>query len=181
MKKDFVNLMTKGRKKRVLLLTCICLMTLASGMLAGCSSAKVDPGEAVSTSPVVDGSPAAGADAVIVEEIIEDTLSADRFEVEGMMDAFVEAYFAGDVDTIEQYLSESYGQEVEVYSDPEHADEVQISAIRSAGSDPVGNIGDECEMSLEFMNPGEDSFSYLTVSFVKEESGWKVSFYGLEK
>lgn len=179
MKKYFAELMTKNGKKRILPLACICLMVLASGTFAGCASAGAGSGEA--TSSAVDESSAAGADAMVVEEMIEETVPADNMEVQGIMNAFVTAYFAGDVDTIEQYLSESYGQEVEVYGDPEHADEVQINGFRGASFDLQGNIGDECELSVEFVSPGEDSLTCLTVGFVKEESGWKISSYGVEK
>ena len=40
---------------------------------------------------------------------------------------------------------------------------------------------EEYSQSVEFVAPGEDSFTYLSVEFVKENGEGKVSSYGLEK
>ena len=42
-------------------------------------------------------------------------------------------------------------------------------------------IGDKIECSLEIRPGEEDSLEYLTLSLVKEQDGWKISWYGLEK
>lgn len=68
-----------------------------------------------------------------------------------------------------------------MYNDPDHADEVQINELKGVADDLTGNVGDECVASLEFRDPGENSYTYLTVEFVKEESGWKIRYYGVEK
>ena len=145
---------------------CICMimLTFMAGMPVGCSSAQESPNE--TTQEVVT---------------VQKSISPENMEVEHTMEDFMEAYFAGDEDAIRQYLATSYEQEVEVYGDPEHADEVIINFIQGINYNLEGDIGEECDMAAEFMAPGEDSYTYLTVGFVREESGWKVSSYGLEK
>ncbi|MCH5255267.1 MAG: hypothetical protein J1F41_10115 [Lachnospiraceae bacterium] len=108
-------------------------------------------------------------------------VSADSLEIKSIMNTFAAAYFEGDTDTIQQYLVDAYEWDVDVYDAPDSADEVQINALKGIADDLAGNVGDECVASLEFLNPGEDSYTYLTVEFVKEESGWKIRYYGLEK
>lgn len=163
---------------RLMSVACICLLALMAGMFAGCSSSQGSSDEAAQKTPdVAEGE--APTQEVMVE--VQTVIPVENMQVEAVMTEFMNAYFAGDEDAIRQYLAESFGQDVEVYSDPEHGQEVQINTIRGLNYDLSGNIGEECDMAAEFTVPGEDSFTYLTVGFVREESGWKVSFYGLEK
>ena len=110
-----------------------------------------------------------------------ESVSEDSLEIKSIMSIFTTAYFEGDTDTIQRYLVDAYEWDMDVYSDSDHADEVQINELKGIADDLAGNVGDECVASLEFRNPGEDSYTYLTVEFVKEESGWKIRFYGVEK
>ena len=104
-----------------------------------------------------------------------------NMEIEDIVNAFAAAYFAADTDMIQQYLVNPYEWTLDVYSNPNQADEVSISEIKGIPKNPAGNIGDECVVSLEFKNPGEDSFTYLTIELIKDEGSWKVKYYGLEK
>ena len=179
MKKYVVGLFTKNKRSRGILLG-TCLLMLSVGMLTGCSAA-----DDISGAPDSQGTPAVGegtvpAGAEQMEEM-EDSISMEALEVERIMGEFTTAYFAGDADTIKQYLSDSYEGEVLVYENPDRADEVQIKGIGGIDFGIEGNIGDTYELTMEFVSPGDDSNTYLTVSFIKEESGWKVTFYGLEK
>ena len=36
-------------------------------------------------------------------------------------------------------------------------------------------------VSVEFLDSTEDSYTYLSMRVVKQEDGWKVQSYGLEK
>ena len=110
-----------------------------------------------------------------------ESVSEDSLEIKSIMSTFAAAYFKGDTDTIQQYLVDSYEWDMDVYSDPDHADEVEINELKGIADDLAGDVGNECVASLEFRNPEEDSYTYLTVEFVKEESGWKIRFYGVEK
>ena len=43
-------------------------------------------------------------------------------------------------------------------------------------------IGSIQTASVEFKNTEQDdSYLYLTIEFIKQEDGWKIQFYGLEK
>ena len=99
--------------------------------------------------------------------------SEDIRELEEIMTAFCEAYFAGDEDTIRQYLVKSLrDQKVTIFD----VGEPEIRGIK-------GNsiMDDKCQLYLEFRASGEDSLTYLDVNFIKEDGDWKVSWYGLEK
>ena len=97
-----------------------------------------------------------------------------------LMTEFYTAYFEGDTEGIKQYLPASFSGTLEVYEKPDSAADIKIGEIR--GLDAVTeDASGECGLSLEFTAPGEDSFTYLSVKFVKENGEWKVSSYGLEK
>lgn len=79
-------------------------------------------------------------------------------------------------------MTEDYSWDVEVYEDLERADEVEITrAIKGLDNVDAEGSADNYTLSLEFRNPDEDSFTYLTAEFVKENGEWKISSYGLEK
>lgn len=179
MRKDIAGIFTKHERRRGLLL-CSCLLMLSSGMLTGCGAKEGAPDASDPRKPSMTDGGTVPAGAEQMEEM-EDSISMESLEVERIMGEFAAAYFEGDVDTIRQYLSDSYEGEVLVCENPEDADEVKINGIRGFDLGIEGNIGEEYELTMEFMYPGEDSYSYLTVSFQKEESGWKVTFYGVEK
>lgn len=103
-------------------------------------------------------------------------------ELEDLMTLFYTAYFNKDIDTIEQCLAEDYQGNVSFMSEVSSLEEVEILEIKGwKNAVNLGNIGDECELSLEFILPNEDSLTYLTVDFIKEDTGWKIRWYGLEK
>ena len=65
--------------------------------------------------------------------------------------------------------------------DPDIFEEIDYFGIKGLDSDMHYDVGDIIELSVEFLLPDEDSFTYLTAELVKEASGWKVDWYGLEK
>ena len=104
-------------------------------------------------------------------------------ELENLMISFYTAYFNKDIDTIEQYLAKDYyGDMSVVRSGINGLEEIEVLGIKGL-KDTINksNIGDVCELSLEFRFPDEDSYTYLMVGFIKEDSGWKITGYGLEK
>lgn len=104
-------------------------------------------------------------------------------ELENLMTLFYTAYFNKDIDTIEQYLTEGYQGDVSVVgSEIGSLEDVEIIEVKGwENAINKDSIGDKCELSLEFKYSNEDSYTYLTVDFIKEDSGWKITWYGLEK
>lgn len=94
------------------------------------------------------------------------------------VEAFAGAYFGGDADGVRAYLADSFEGEAETYPGPGTAERL---ATRGLGTDKELPVGSTKEISLEFRAGTEDSFTYLTMMFVKQEDGWKVQWYGLEK
>ena len=113
--------------------------------------------------------------------ITEETATGQTKELVQTMTSFYEAYFSRDKLTLMSHLVENYPRSIEMYEDPEHVDEVEIKGIKGlSGIDEI-SLTKQYTLSLEFINPGEDSFTYLTVIFEHENDSWKVNFYGLEK
>lgn len=118
----------------------------------------------------------------VVNAALTQELNEKYYDLKDLMTLFYTAYFNKDIDTIEQCLAEDYQGNVSFMSEVSSLDEVEILEIKGWGNAVnLGNIGDECELSLEFILPNEDSLTYLTVDFVKEDKGWKIRWYGLEK
>ena len=92
---------------------------------------------------------------------------------------FATAYFAADVEQIQKFLVASYERDLEVYSgDGEY---VQIHAIKGLEQTAECEIGETCEVSVEFkVSEDADYYTYLTVTVAKENDSWKVYDYGLE-
>ncbi len=95
-----------------------------------------------------------------------------------MVEEFAAAYFAGDSDTLKDYLAGSFAGSAETYSGPGTA---QIMAVRGLGTDRALPAGSTKDVSVEFLDSTEDSYTYLSMRVVKQEDGWKVQSYGLEK
>ena len=104
-------------------------------------------------------------------------------ELANLMTLFYTAYFNKDIGTIEQYLAEDYQGDVSVAGNEINSlEDVEIIEVKGRkNAINRDNIGNECELSLECRFPSEDSYTYLTVDFIKEDSGWKITWYGLEK
>ena len=107
--------------------------------------------------------------------------SAEAKALRGVMTAFYTAYFHGDEEGIRQYLSADFSGTPETYAAPETAGDIEIREIRGISDVPESDPSGECSLALEFVAPGEDSFTYLSAAFVKENGEWKISSYGLEK
>lgn len=111
----------------------------------------------------------------------DDSWTKDAQELGNIMTLFYTAYFDKDIETMRQYLSQSFGGNMSFSDEINSQEEVEVLGIKGLDSSVQADVGDECELSLEFRLPNEDSLIYLTVGFVKEDTGWKVSSYGLEK
>lgn len=104
----------------------------------------------------------------------------DWQEIWKVVSDFAEAYFAADTEKMREYLEEGFARQVEGY--PGNGETVSIENIRGLFETEQRQVGDVEVMTVEFLDsPDSDSFTYLTMELVKQEDGWKVRSYGLEK
>ena len=113
--------------------------------------------------------------------ITEETATGQTKELVQTMVSFYEAYFSRDKLAVMSHLVENYPRSIEVYEDSEHADEIEIKGIKGLRDIDEISLTQQYTLSLEFIEPGEDSFTYLVVIFEYENDSWKVNFYALEK
>ena len=102
-------------------------------------------------------------------------------ELEELMTTFYQAYFAGDVDAVRNLVVEDYAWSLDIYGDLAHADEVEILQLKGPQAVNVPDYTEGYDMSLELRIPGEDSLTYLSATWVRENDSWKIKGYGLEK
>lgn len=108
-------------------------------------------------------------------------LSEDAVEINDISVAFAGAYFAGNTEEMRKYLADSYGGDIDVYSDGDAGPEGMIAL---KGLEDVGEaaVGDTRTVSLECSMAGMgEGLSYLTLEMEKQEEGWKILSYGLER
>lgn len=108
---------------------------------------------------------------------------ADTQEITAMAEKFVSAYFSGDRETLKSCLSQDYDQKwgYDVYTD--YTDKTISDATLKGLPEPKEyQVGDKVtSVALEYHGLESDSYDYLSMYFIKEESGWKIYFYGIEK
>lgn len=201
MKKRFKNILQKSKKKNgFLVLVCVISITLALGMMTGCSimessSSKIQTGNEslieesknnvsssegtadntkIQTAPKQTQKPKESDDTKNLEE----SLSNDAQEMKRIAEDFASAYFSGDVDTVQSYLTTPYEWDIEVYKGTGTISEVTLKGLTDIGEEEIGSTQ---IISLEYKNSEyKDTFQYLTLEFTKQEEGWKIQFYGLE-
>ena len=103
---------------------------------------------------------------------------ADIQEMKDIIEEFATCYFGGDAVALQKYLTSSYQGDIDTYEGAGTADNFTIKGLPNVGE---RNVNNQWEVSLEFMDSEEDSYTYLTFSFVKQEGDWKVQSYSLEK
>ena len=145
-------------KTKTIVVCCICAALLAMGLLGGCGG----PAEEAATPGNAQPSAPAG-------EETQKTLETTANE-------FIKAFFAKDTERIKGFLTDTYEWDVCVYKGSSSA--VCDTALKGLDNQ---EIGDSCTLSYEFRADSDsDTYTYLTMEFVKVAEGWKVSFYGLE-
>jgi hypothetical protein len=103
----------------------------------------------------------------------------NRANIEKLIENFSKSWFEGNIDTLKQYLSESYAGDIDVYYKPENKDEVVINALK--GLDNINESTIDCVIWLEFKEfEADDTYKYLTMELIKEGTDWKVQFYAME-
>lgn len=113
----------------------------------------------------------------------KETLSEDGQEIKSIAENFVAAYFGGNTDAVQRYLSSPYEWDIEVYEGLDTAGAGTISGLTLKGlaDTDIKEIGSTHVISFEFRDSNhEEIFLYLTIEFIKQEDGWKIQFYGLE-
>jgi len=90
--------------------------------------------------------------------------------------AFAQAYFWGSREDLLPYLADSFSGRAEVYG----GGTVTLNRTNVAGMG-YAEVGTGLNASVEFQAAGEDSLSYLSVDLIRQEDGWRVQGYGLEK
>lgn len=104
----------------------------------------------------------------------------DREEADTVTTFFAGAYFSGDTEAMRQYLADSYSGTVEGYGGAAGAEVTGKTGLPAQGEER--SVGAEETVSVQFKeSPSSDSYTYLTMVLVKQEDGWKVKSYGLEK
>lgn len=125
------------------------------------------------------------------QEEAEEILVNLPMEAVGAMEVaqeFARAYFDGDEDALRSYLIGDFdsiyegGEEINILDSRFVAyfvgDENIIASSRFISEvDPA----DACVISIGFLEGGEDSRTYLTLSMVSQGDEWKVDWYGLGK
>lgn len=108
-------------------------------------------------------------------------LSEDAMELIDVAGPFSTAYFAGDKEEMRKYLADSFEGDIDVYSD---ADTQLTGMTALKGLEDIGEakIGDTYPLSMDCQMTGMgEGFCYLTMEVEKQEDGWKIVFYGLER
>lgn len=103
----------------------------------------------------------------------------DCQKIRTVMDAFSEAYFAGNVDAIQKFLASTYEGKIDIYEGTGTISDLTVKGLSDTDEKKMEN--GKCNVSIEFRDSNyEDMFQYLTSILVKEEDGWKIQFYGVE-
>lgn len=100
-------------------------------------------------------------------------------QITRIVDEFAEAYFSGDAQTIRKFLVDSYEGDIEIYQEDGMITNLLIKGLPGRNGQDIRDK--TCEVSLEYRDSNlEDTFRYLTISFIRQKDSWKIQFYGLE-
>lgn len=107
---------------------------------------------------------------------------SDRQNIAMTVWAFYDAYFAGDTEQMKAYLANPDSGSVKPYGE-DGGENVVVNAVKGLpAEEEFKQVGDTVPISVEFLQTQtSDSFTYLTLELVKQENGWRVASYGLEK
>ncbi len=94
---------------------------------------------------------------------------------------FSKAYFTGDTVAIKEFLSASFDGDIEVFEDPQQANKMITLDVRGLKDINALEASEEYTLSKPFIAEGEDTWTYLSATFINENGEWKISGYGLEK
>jgi len=109
------------------------------------------------------------------EQVYEEGIR-DMVQIRALADTFCNAYFAGNMEFLREHVAKSSSIRVEAYPGGGEATIVSYKGL----PEPI-DLGDSCSVSIELLEPGQDSYSYLNLDLLREEGSWKVRSYSLEK
>lgn len=104
--------------------------------------------------------------------------NTDNQKLRSIIDEFATYYFDGDSDALQKFLTSPYEWDIETYDGTGTVSDFTIKGLPDEGE---RNVNNNLEVWLEFMDSNEDSYTYLTFSFVKQNGEWKIQSYFLEK
>ncbi len=111
------------------------------------------------------------------EETTDQTQAALEDGPQDVAKVFAAAYFAGDPEAMQLFLSQDFDQLLEGY--PMDGTKVNIQQLRGLENDTQETEG---YIGVVFLESEEaDSFTTLSLDMVKEGDEWKIRYYGLEK
>ena len=114
-----------------------------------------------------------------------ESANADAGDVEkirAIVENFADAYFNGDTEAVQGFLTDSFLQEPAVY---EGTGTVRDFELKGLSEDAVKEHEDgtyEVNPQLQFRDSARsaDSYQYLDFVFVKQDGEWKIQSYGLD-
>ena len=152
-----------------------CLLAAVLLVTSGCAPKTPVP---ETTAAPAEATPATEA-ATLPPEVLH---SQDWKDVYSLANLFAAAYFHGSEPILKSFLAESFQGSMDIFADTFGNAVPNVVSIK--GLDGIGDmeLGSLCYPSVEFYSGIEgDSYSYLSLTVIKEASGWKVQSYGLEK
>lgn len=198
MKKRFKNILSKSKKKNgFFVLVCVVSMTLILGMITGCSlaeenslgtqinnevsnneSSQVDFGNNTNSQDIPSQIEESKEPAQDNTPNTEKSLSSDGQKIKRIAEEFITAYFNGDTDSIQSFLSAPFEWDIEVYTGTGTISEISLKGLADIGEIENGSVQ---VVSIEYRDSDiGDSYRYLTLEFIKQENEWKIQFYGIE-
>lgn len=105
--------------------------------------------------------------------------AADCQEIREIVDEFARAYFDGNIDAIKKYLVSNYGEEPDIYESTGTISDYTVKGLSDASARKIKD--GKYTVSLEFRDSSyEDMLLYLTIILTRQDSSWKIQFYGVE-
>ncbi len=147
----------------------LCAVTTALLLLSGC------------TNPIEAAVPTSLPAVVEPAETEIAAVSPENQEVQELVETFSQLYFARDREAMKAYLAEDYGSLID--ASPYAGDTVVIQGYKLPQSVTYELAASgSCWASVAFREtPESDSYTYLSITLVKERDAWKIESYGLEK
>lgn len=95
------------------------------------------------------------------------------------MHAFASAYFDGNADAMQQFLTNTYDGEIDTYKSTGTVRDLTLKGLSDTDTKKIEN--ESYVVSLEFRDSNyEDMFLYLTCVLSRQENNWKIQSYGVE-
>lgn len=106
-------------------------------------------------------------------------LDEDCREIKNVVHAFASAYFDGNADAMQQFLTNTYDGEIDTYKSTGTVRDLTLKGLSDTDTKKIEN--ESYVVSLEFRDSNyEDMFLYLTCVLSKQENNWKIQSYGVE-